>query len=250
MRIEIVADEKALALRAADILCEAIRRNPHAVIGLPTGDTPKAAYAEFTRLVNNGAIGVGAVRAFAVDEFLGAGSGVSGTNAAFFAAHLDVGFGALRIPDSAADAADSHVARFSEETRAAGSFDLCVLGIGANGHIAFNEPGSARDSRTRVVELTDASRRAHATAFGSLAAVPARGVTLGVGDILKSRAILVMAQGAPKAAIVARAIEGAASPDVPASWLQTHANVTWLLDEAAASQLSIEARRAQPPPAV
>ena len=112
-----------------------------------------------------------------------------------------------------------------------------MLGIGVNGHIAFNEPGSERDSRARVVTLTPESRAAHADAFGSLDRVPARGMTLGIADILAARRILVLATGAGKAAIVERILEGPMTAAVPASWLQPHADVTWLLDAAAASRL-------------
>jgi glucosamine-6-phosphate deaminase len=160
-----------------------------------------------------------------------------GTNAAFFARHLPLRLRALAVPDSSSADPHSEIARFVTAIRDAGGLDLCVLGVGTNGHIAFNEPGSALDSRARVVELTEESRRAHAADFRSLDAVPHRGMTLGVADILESRAILVLAQGAAKAPVVARAIDDPPSADVPASWLQTHTDVTWLLDEAAASEV-------------
>jgi glucosamine-6-phosphate deaminase len=237
MRIEIVADERALGLRAAAIVFEAIAQKPNAVLGLPTGDTPTAAYAELRQRVERGDSDARNVQGFAIDEFIDVAFAGRGTNAAFFAAHLHFLLPRLSLPDSGTPLPEREIALFANELRAAGGFDLCVLGIGANGHIAFNEPGSGLDSRARVVELAEESRRAHAVAFGSLDAVPRRGVTLGVADILDSRAILVLAQGAAKAAIVALAIEGPQTADVPASWLQTHADVTWLLDEAAGALL-------------
>ncbi|MEX0749225.1 MAG: 6-phosphogluconolactonase, partial [Dehalococcoidia bacterium] len=109
---------------------------------------------------------------------------------------------------------------------------------GTNGHVAFNEPGSTRDSHARTVDLAPASREVHAATFGSIDAVPDRGMTLGMSDLLAARAVLVLASGAHKAAIVRDAIEGPETEDVPASLLRSHADLTWVLDEAATSQLS------------
>jgi glucosamine-6-phosphate deaminase len=107
-----------------------------------------------------------------------------------------------------------------------------------NGHIAFNEPGSARTSRARAIQLAGTSREAHAAAFGSIEAVPDRGITLGVADLLEARAILALASGTHKAKIVRDAIEGPQTADVPASWLQSHGDIRWLLDAEAAAELS------------
>ena len=238
MRIEIVADASALAVRAADIVVEVVRRKPDAVLGLPTGDTPRAAYAELAARVEGGSIDTSGLRSFAVDEFIDVEFGRPGTNAAFYLEHVPFLLPRLALPDAGTPVPEREITLFARELRDAGGFDLCLLGIGTNGHIAFNEPGSERDSRARIVELTDETRRAHADAFGSLDAVPKRGVTLGVADILGSHAILVLAQGEAKAAIVSRAIDGPQTADVPASWLQAHDDVTWLLDEAAASRLT------------
>lgn len=237
MRIEVVADAGALAIRAADLICETIHNKAEAVIGLPTGATPIAAYTELRRRVDAG-LDVSQVQWFAVDEFLDIEFASRGTNAAFFKEHVPFALPKLALPDSGTPVPEREITLFGRELSDAGKFDMCVLGIGTNGHIAFNEPGSTIDSRARIVELTEESRRAHADAFGLLDAVPRRGVTLGVADILDAKAILVMAHGASKAAIVARAIEGAQTADVPASWLQAHNDVTWLLDEAAAAQLT------------
>jgi glucosamine-6-phosphate deaminase len=241
MRIEIVADEDALAQRAADIICDVLRAKPRPVLGLPTGETPKRTYAELVRRSGAGEVDASNALGFAVDEFLDVAPAAPGTNRAFFDAYLADTTISIRSPDPASSA--GLASEYLNDLKHAGGLDLCILGVGTNGHIAFNEPGSAVDSRARVVNLTIESRRAHAPAFGSLDGVPERGVTLGVGDILESRAILVMAQGEAKAAIVARAIEGPRAAAVPASWLQSHGNVTWLLDEPAASHLSAETRR-------
>lgn len=238
MRVEVLPDEHAVAVRAADVVCDVVRADPGTHIGLPTGRTPVAAYAELARREADGAVDFSGVVAHAIDEFAGVPVSTPGTNAEFYRHHLRLHLKALHCPMSGALYPDVHIRAFAESIRFGGGLDLCVLGIGINGHIAFNEPGSAEDSAARVVDLASESRAAHAEAFGSLEKVPARGMTLGVADLLESRAILVVATGSPKAQAVRDAIEGEASASVPASWLQRHGDVTWLLDETAAALLS------------
>ena len=237
MRIEIVAGEEALAARAADIIRDAVRAKPAVLLGLPTGNTPIRAYRELERRVAAGEADFSHADIYAIDEFADATRATPGTNSVFYRRYLKLGQRALHCPNPSAHDADEHIRAFADAIRRAGGLDLCVLGIGTNGHIAFNEPGSSRDSRARVVDLAPASREAHAAAFGSLDRVPQRGMTLGVADLLEARAILVLAAGARKATIVRLAIEGPQTADVPSSWLQQHADVTWLLDEAAAAEL-------------
>jgi glucosamine-6-phosphate deaminase len=238
MSIEIVASPPELAVRAADIICEALTRKPACVLGLPTGMTPIGAYRELARRVAVGECDCSRATVFAIDEFLGVTRETPGTNSVFLRTQVAIAFKTLHIANPAANDPDKHIAAFAEAIERAGGFDLCVLGIGVNGHIAFNEPGSARDSRARVVDLTPESRRAHAASFGSLDAVPSHGLTLGVADLLESRAVLVLASGSHKAEAVARSIDALPSADTPASWLQGHADVTWLIDEAAAGLLA------------
>jgi glucosamine-6-phosphate deaminase len=237
MRVEVLADEHAVAVRAADIICDVVRTRPDAHIGVPTGQTPIAAYAELARREVNGAIDFSRVVAYAIDEFAGVAATTPGTNAEFYSRYLRFHPKALHCPMSGALYPDVHIRAFAESIRFGGGLDVCVLGIGVNGHIAFNEPGSTEDSAARAVDLTPESRAAHAEEFGSLEQVPARGMTLGVADLLEARAILAIATGTPKARVVRDAIEGEVSAAVPASWLQRHGDVTWLLDEAAAAML-------------
>jgi glucosamine-6-phosphate deaminase len=237
MGIEVFTDEAALAVGAADVICNAVRAESTAVLGLPTGKTPIATYAEIERRLRAGDADFGEASAFALDEFAGVEPTSPGTNAVFFRIHLP-GPLPLHLPDPTAIHLDGEIATFANGVRAAGGFDLCVLGIGVNGHIAFNEPPSARDAPARIVDLTQATREAHAEDFGGIERVPDRGMTLGVADILESRKIIVLASGAEKASIVARAIEDRPSAAVPASWLQSHDNVTWMLDAAAAAKLA------------
>ena len=237
MRVQIEPDELAVAARAADAICDVVRASPSTTLGLPTGATPVRTYAELERRVAAGDADLSRASAFAVDEFVAPVREAPGTNAAFFARHLRIRFHELRCPDAAATDPDAEIRAFAGAIRHLGGLDLCVLGIGVNGHIAFNEPGAAADSRARSVALTAESRAAHAEAFGSLDRVPSTGMTLGIADLLESRRILLIAQGYAKSAIVRVAVQGPESADVPASWLRRHADVTWLLDAAAAAQL-------------
>ena len=237
MRIEVLADAGAVARRAADVVCAAVRSRPDGVLGLPTGGTPIPIYAELRRRVTDGSCEFSRATAYAIDEFCDATAETPGTNSAFYREHARIGLRALRCPDPAAADAAAHIRDFAEEIRRAGGLDLCVLGIGTNGHIAFNEPGSVRATRARVVDLTLRSREAHAATFGGLERVPARGMTLGIADLLEARSILVLATGAAKAAIAQAAIEGPETAEVPASWLRGRGDVTWLLDREATSLL-------------
>ena len=232
MPVERCADARDLAQRAAEVLRSV---SSVGIVGLPTGATPIALYEELLRAGTAESASAAYPRFVAVDEFVEPRGAVPGTNRAFFARHLpgvDV-----RCPDPAAADPATEILGFAQEIRERGGLSLCVLGIGTNGHIAFNEPPSPVDAPARVVELTAESRQAHADAFGSPDAVPRLGMTLGVADILDAARILVLATGEAKAEVVARAIEDEPTADVPASWLQLHPRVVWMLDTAAASRL-------------
>lgn len=235
MRIEIVERPEELARRAADIVCEAVRERPNAVLGLASGATPLNLYAELARRANE--IDFSRVAAFAVDELHGVPRGHPATNASYFREHpvlkLDI-----NVLDSETEYPESECARCSRLIEEAGGLDLLVLGIGRNGHLAFNEPGAPFDSRCRRVALDRSTREVYALRFGSLDATPAFGLTLGIADLLAARRVLLLAVGTDKAEAVANALEGPVTDRVPASALQRHDDCTVLLDREAAAKLS------------
>jgi glucosamine-6-phosphate deaminase len=153
--------------------------------------------------------------------------------------HVDIEAGRAKIPNGMAENVAAEAASYEEQIAAAGGIDLLLLGIGANGHIGFNEPGSNFASRTREVVLDEATRTANAGGSPDPASVPRRAITMGIATILEARNILLVATGSEKAAAVAAAIEGPIGPACPASALRLHRNVDILSDEQAAAALAI-----------
>ena len=239
MRCDVAEDPEELARRAAGLVCRAVQGNAGAALGLASGTTPLGLYTELAGLARAGTADLRAVTAFAVDELHGVPRSHPATNASYFAEHLaGVPLRALHVLDSESADPEAECAHFRWLIEAAGGLDLIVLGIGANGHIAFNEPGARFDARAGLVALTETSRRVYARAFGSLEATPAFGLTLGIADIVSAREILLLASGVEKAEIAARALEGPVTEDVPGSILQKHAGLTVLVDRSAASRLT------------
>ncbi len=239
MRIDVVATAAEFARRAADLVCGLIQQRSSAVIGLASGRTPLGLYAELARRVGEGALDLSRATAFAVDELYGVRRDHPATNATYFRQHLTelIPLRALHLMDSEAEDAEAECARFLRLIEAAGRLDLAVLGIGLNGHIAFNEPGSPLDSHARKVALDRTTRATYARHFSSVDETPGFGLTLGVADLLAARSVLLLASGADKSAAVMNALEGPVSEAVPASALQRHGDLTVLLDQEAAALL-------------
>jgi glucosamine-6-phosphate deaminase len=243
MHVVVQKSAEAVARAVADILVEAVARQPALVLGLPTGRTPIGLYRELVARHRDRRIDFGQVTAFNIDEFVGLPSGHPGTYAVYMAHHLyrHVNLSPKRIHLPASDARDprKEAQRYEGAIRAAGGIDLLVLGIGSNGHIGFNEPGASLVADTHVARLAPATRRSNADAFGGdVRRVPGQGITMGTGTLLRARHVVLMAMGNQKANVVARALEGPITTKVPASLLQAHPNVTVVLDRAAAAKLS------------
>ena len=221
---------------SAAVLLSRTTRFARPVIGLPTGSTPLGLYAELGELASRGGLDISLWRPFAIDEYMGPRQHPC-SNYSYFARHWDGIPGAPAVQQFDPQSPDPEVeaASFAARLSAAGGLDIAVLGIGLNGHVAFNEPGSGADSSARPVRLHEESRRSAAACWG--AGTPERGLTLGMAELLAARSVILLASGASKAGIIARALRGAVSPECPASFLQQHGDLVVVLDEQAASGL-------------
>jgi glucosamine-6-phosphate deaminase len=235
------ADE--IAALAADVFESVVRAKPSAVLGLATGSTPLPAYRELIRRHSAGAgPSYASVTCFNLDEYVGLPAWHEQSYRATIARELTDGLGIspdrVNGPDPAADGLPTAGERYEALISAAGGVDVQVLGIGSDGHLAFNEPGSSLASRTRIKTLTAETRKDNARFFGSPDQVPVHVLTQGLGTILRARHLLLIATGPDKAAAVASAVEGPVSASCPASALQLHPHATVLLDPAAAAGLA------------
>lgn len=245
MDVIVERDEAACGRTVADVFDRAVRSGA-GTLGLATGSSPLSVYRELIRRHREEGLSFAAVRAFLLDEYVGlpVGHPQSYTQVirTEFADHVDLGgvFG----PDGNAPDLSSAAAAYDALVVETGPVDVQLLGIGANGHIGFNEPGSALDSRTRVTTLTSQTRQDNARFFASIDEVPHRVITQGLGTISSARRLVLIATGEHKAAAVAAALEGPVTPECPASVLQRHPMVTVVVDVGAAGVLErVEARR-------
>jgi len=216
-------------------LLEAIGKVPSPVVGLPTGDTPVALFEAVKAAAEAGELDISAWRPFAIDEYGGPGEHAC-SNRAFFRRRWDVIPGAPPVEqfDPEAPDIDAECARVATALEKAGGLTVALLGVGMNGHLAFNEPGSSPESSLRRVELHNASRESARPCFGD--AAPTWGLTLGLRELLGARRVVVMANGPAKAAIVASALDGPETPARPESFARGE-HVTWVLDVASAAGL-------------
>ena len=210
-------------------------------LALPTGNTPRPVYAELVRLHAAGEVSFARATVFNLDEYVGLPLGHPASFRRFLSEalleHVDLPPERAHAPSATETDLDAAAAAYERAIADAGGIDLALLGIGRNGHIAFNEPGAAFDSRTRVVTLSEATRGANASAFGA-APVPRQAITVGIATLLEARRCVLLATGAAKAEAVEQAFEGSVSEQVPASALRRHPNLTAVLDRAAASRLT------------
>ena len=240
MEVVPLDSEDEVATLAADTIEALVRARPACVLGLATGSSPVPTYAA---LVARHRAGTGPsydeVRAFLLDEYVGLPPDHPQSYRATIARELtdDLGLPPDRVHGPDPSDLPAAGAAYEAALAAVGGVDLQVLGIGSDGHLAFNEPGSSLASTTRIKTLTEQTRRDNARFFGSLDEVPRHVLTQGLGTILRARHLLLVAPGASKAAAVAAAVEGPLTASCPASVLQLHPHATVLLDPAAASLL-------------
>ena len=248
MRIVVEADAEAVGRRAADLVVEALggRRDP--VLGVATGSSPLTAYAELARRVAAGTLDLRTASAFALDEYLGLAADDPRSYAATVHRTVTVPLRMdptrVHVPPGSAPDPEAAALAYDAGIAAAGGVDVQILGIGSNGHLAFNEPGSPLDSRTRVALLSPRTREDNGRHFADRDQVPTLCITQGLGTIREARRLVLIAQGAGKADAVARAVRGPVGRDCPASIVQTHPDAVLVLDPEAADGVA-----ARPPAA-
>ena len=234
-RVEVVADATELSRVGADHVVGVIKANAQASVVVATGRTPEGMYAELVARRGSNSFDPAEITAFQMDEYLGLEQpdrrSLFGWMHRSFLAPLDIDR-VVRLPIEG-DLGRA-CAEFDRDLEHRGGLDLAILGLGPNGHLAFNEPPSDRDAFTRAVSLSPATIESNASYWGGIADVPTRAVTMGMAQLLSARAILVLVSGRSKRSIVHRALEGAVEPAVPASFLQqADADVTVIVDRAA-----------------
>ena len=240
MEIVIRQDERECGTTVADVFDQAIRSGV-TTIGLATGSSPLSVYRELIRRHRDEGLTFAAVQAFLLDEYVGLPPSHPQSYAhvirAEFTDHVDIDSARVHGPDGIADDIFTAAEHYDASITEAGPVDVQLLGIGANGHIGFNEPGSSLGSRTRVKTLTEQTRHDNARFFANIDEVPRHVITQGLGTISSARHLVLIATGAHKADAVAAAVEGPVTASCPASVLQLHPHVTVVVDEAAAARL-------------
>ncbi len=241
MLVEIVKDYDAVSERAAELVTAQIRRRPNSVLGFATGSTPLGLYQRLVRNHKERGLDFSKVTTFNLDEYLELAPEHSQTYHYFMwnnlFHHVNVHPGQVYIPASMVDDVDEFCEWYEEQIVAAGGIDLQILGIGANGHLAFNEPGSSLGSRTRIKTLTSKTVRDNARFFDNPSEVPRFAITMGIGTIMEAKKLLLVASGEGKANAIKAALEGPLTAMCPASIVQMHRYALIVIDEAAASKL-------------
>ncbi|WP_409299373.1 glucosamine-6-phosphate deaminase [Peribacillus sp. SCS-26] len=241
MRLIKADNYEEMSRLAAKEVIGLVKENPEAVLGLATGSTPVGLYEELVNDHKSNGTSYKWVRTVNLDEYAGISQDDSNSYYTFMRSHLfshiDIDEKNTHIPNGEAESLPEECRRYEELIESLGGVDLQVLGIGVNGHIGFNEPGTSFDSGVHVEQLDQSTRKANSRFFDSLDAVPEEALTMGIGNILKSRKILLLASGSSKAEAIKQLLEGSVSEAFPASVLKNHSDVTLIADRDALKAL-------------
>ena len=247
MRVIVVKGKQEMGERAADLVVAAMKRHHNPVLGLATGSTPLSLYEALIRRHKEQELDFSTAISFNLDEYVGLSPEHDQSYRYFMNVnlfdHININKKNTHVPSGHTtdfEALEAICEEYERRINDVGGIDVQVLGIGANGHIGFNEPGSSLGSLTRIKTLTRQTREDNARFFSSMDEVPKYAVTMGIGTILNARRVVLLANGENKAACVAAALEGPVTASCPASALQLHRYATYVIDEAAASQLKLE----------
>lgn len=239
MRIIVAKDYADVSRKAANIIAAQVQLKPDCVLGLATGSSPVGAYMQLVDWYKKGDVDFSRVRTVNLDEYLGLPRENDQSYYYFMHHnlfdHVNLPEGASNLPNGMAEDMNAECARYDALIRSMGGVDLQLLGIGHDGHIGFNEPCDHFPTGTHVVDLAERTIEANQRFFASRDEVPRKAVTMGIGTIMAARKVVLVASGAEKAPIVKEAFFGPVTPQVPASILQMHPDVTLVADEAALS---------------
>lgn len=241
MEIIVKKDYDLMSKKAAQMIEAQVTLNSRSVLGLATGSTPEGMYKELIGIYNNDEIDFSDVISFNLDEYYMLDSNNDQSYAYYMNHHLfdhiNIKKENIHIPSGVSENVDESCQLYDSKILSAGNIDLQILGIGGNGHIGFNEPDIRFEAGTHLVELDEDTIEANARFFDKVEDVPKKAISMGVRNIMHSKKIVLMASGAGKAGILADMIFGDITPNIPASILQLHNNVTLILDEEAASEI-------------
>ena len=243
MKIYKAKDYKDMSRKAANIISAQVIMKPNCVLGLATGSTPIGTYDQLVELYNKGDLDFSEVTTVNLDEYKGLPRTNDQSYYYFMHQHLfdrvNIDPERTNVPNGMEPDAEKECGRYEELIRSLGGVDLQLLGLGHNGHIGFNEPGEAFEKETHCVDLTESTIEANKRFFASADDVPKQAYTMGIKTIMQAKKILIVVNGENKADIVERAFFGPVTPDVPASILQLHNDVTLVGDEAALAKIEI-----------
>ena len=244
MRIIICPDYNAMSRQAANVIAAQVIMKPDCVLGLATGSTPVGAYQQLAKWQQQGDLTFKDVCTVNLDEYRGL-PGTHDQSYRYFMNtnlfdHIDIDKANTYVPNGMAEDVDAECAAYDERIQEFGGIDLQLLGIGHDGHIGFNEPADHFSCGTNCVELTDMTIDANARFFANRDDVPRQALTMGMQAIMQAKAVLMVVSGADKAEIIRKSFCGPITPEVPASILQLHPNVTLVGDEAALAGLKEE----------
>lgn len=234
MEIIVCKDNNELSSKAAELVGDTLYQKENPILGLATGSTPERLYEILIENNKQGDITFEHAASFNLDEYVGL-AGTDPNSYRYFMDehlfnHIDIKKERTHIPDGLSKDMEAACKNYEEQIKSAGQVDLQILGLGLNGHIGFNEPGTDFAGRTRVVELDETTREANARFFNSIDDVPTQAITMGIASIMEAEQIVLLVQGEKKAAILKEVINGEVTNQVPASVLQRHPNVTVLTD--------------------
>lgn len=243
MKIYKAKDYKDMSRKAANIISAQVIMKPNCVLGLATGSTPIGNYDQLVEWYNKGDLDFSEVTTVNLDEYKGLPRTNDQSYYYFMHQHLfdrvNIDPERTNVPNGMEPDAEKECGRYEELIRSLGGVDLQLLGLGHNGHIGFNEPGEAFEKETHCVDLTESTIEANKRFFASADDVPKQAYTMGIKTIMQAKKILIVVNGENKADIVERAFFGPVTPEVPASILQLHNDVTLVGDEAALAKIEI-----------